>query len=293
MSTMFESIKAALNKKNSGRNGQGDILRLEIGNTYELKLLPNPKEPGKTFFHYYMHGWESFATGQYVSIISPTTFNERDPISEERFKILKLGSEAEKAKINKVRRGEKWFVNVYVVKDPVNPENEGKVKILRYGKQLDSIIMDAIEGADAEEFGEKVFDMNPGGAIFKVKVDKQQDFPSYTASRFTNSSKWFLPVDKQNEVLDNLHDITAIYDQKTFEETRNFFHTHYNVDAAPSKSDNKSDNKQDVNNQSDDDIIAELSGSGAGPVEPKETDVSNHEFDSSGDAEIDDILNDI
>lgn len=293
MSSMFESIKEALNKKSNGGNPQSDIIRMEIGNTYEFKILPNVKEPKKTFFEYYMHGWESFATGQYVQILSPTTFNERDPISEERFKILKLGSEEEKARINKVRRAQKWFVNVYVIKDPTNPENEGKVKILRYGKQLQTIIDNAIKGDDADEFGEKVFDLNKGGAIFKVKVEKQQDFPSYTASRFTTGTKWFLEPQEQALVCNSIHNLEGIYDQKSFEEVQAFFNTHYHVDvkASEKKAEPKAQNAKKESAKSDDDLIKELSGSGATDFDTDGTGVSKDGFDSSGDAEIDDILN--
>jgi hypothetical protein len=289
---MFESIKEALNKKSSG-GGQSDILKTEIGNTYEVKVLPNVKNPKKTFFEYYMHGWESFATGQYVQILSPTTFNERDPISEERFKILKLGSEAEKAKVNKVRRAQKWLVNVLVIKDPVNPENEGKVKILRYGKQLQTIIDEAIKGADAEEFGEAVFDMNAGGAILKIKVDKQQEFPSYTSSRFVINNKWSLDPQEQKRVCDSIHDLESLYDRKSFDEVLTFFNTHYHVDVktAEKAADNANNSKSAA--KSDDDLIAELSGSGSTTFDSTDKDVSNDGFDSAGDAEIDDILKDL
>lgn len=292
MSSMFESIKEALNKKSSGGNSsRSDILKLEIGNVYEFKILPNVQEPKKTFFEYFMHGWESFATGQYVQILSPTTYNERDPISEERFKILKLGSEADKTKINKVRRQQKWFVNVYVIKDPTNPENEGKVKILRYGKQLQTIIDNAIKGDDAEEFGEKVFDLNPGGAIFKVKVEKQQDFPSYTASRFTTGTKWSLDEAKQKEVCASIHNLEGIYDRKSFEEVQAFFNTHYHVESAAAEGAKSSGNKPAT--QSDDQLIAELSGSGSGEFDSSKTEVSKGGFDDTGDSDIDDILRDL
>ena len=34
------------------------------------------------------------------------------------------------------------------------PDNNGKVKILRYGKQLHKIIMDALTGDDSDDYGE-------------------------------------------------------------------------------------------------------------------------------------------
>ena len=82
-SSMFDSIKNALTNDKAS-TGLGDILRLEKNKMYTLRLLPNLKAPDKTFFHYYSHAWESFATGQYINCLSPTTFGERDPIGEDQ-----------------------------------------------------------------------------------------------------------------------------------------------------------------------------------------------------------------
>ena len=141
---IFQSIKSALAQSNND-SGLSNILRTEVGNTYTVRLLP-AKDPKNTFFHFYTHGWNSYATGKYVAATSPQTFGERDPISEERFRVLRSGTDAEKEKIKTIGRSEKWLVNVLVINDPVNAENNGQVKLLRYGKQLQKIILDAIEG---------------------------------------------------------------------------------------------------------------------------------------------------
>ena len=81
--SMFESIKDALVSENKSQSNFNDIISCKVGNTYTVRLLPFSKSPKDTFFHYYNHGWVSFATGQYVQALSPQTFGERDPIAEE------------------------------------------------------------------------------------------------------------------------------------------------------------------------------------------------------------------
>jgi len=291
--SIFESIKGALNDKKGG-SGFGDIMKMEVGKTYEVKILANVKEPKKTFFNYYIHGWDSFATGEYVSILSPATFNGRDPISEDRFKTLKHGTEEEQEKIKQVRRSEKWLVNVYVIKDPTNPENEGTVKILRYGKQLQKIILDAIEGDDAEEFGEKVFDLQPGNAILKIKVEEQGGYASYTSSRFTTGTKFSLSEQEQQTVFEQLHDLEAVHPAKSYEEVKEFFETHFYVNAENSNKTTKTTeaNKQKDVSDEDKDIIDELSGNDelSDSVKLDKTDSS---FETTGDAEIDELLAEI
>ena len=226
--SMFQSIKDALaSSESKGSATFNEIMQTKVGNTFTVRLLPFAKDPSKTFFHYYNHGWNSFATGQYVQTLSPQTFGERDPIAEERFKVLRTGSEEEKEKMQAIRRLEKWLVNVYVIDDPANPDNNGKVKILRYGKQLQKIITEAIEGEDAEEFGPRIFDLGEDGVNFKIKVEQQGDFPTYVSSRFTTAGKIDISEDKQKEIYDSAFDLTEVFTQKSYDELKDMLNEHY------------------------------------------------------------------
>ena len=225
--SMFESIKGALASNDSQKSRFSEILRCKPGNTYTVRLLPDSKSPADTFFHYFNTGWNSFATGQYVQTLSPQTFGDRCPISEERFKASRTGSEAEKEKAQAIRRQEKWLVNIYVIDDPVNPDNNGKVKLLSYGKQLHKIVTDAIEGDDAAEFGAKIFDLGDEGANFKIKCEQQGDYPTYVSSRFTTAGKIDLTEDRQKEVYDNTHELKTVFPLKSTDELKQMLSEHY------------------------------------------------------------------
>jgi len=233
-SSMFDSIKSALAADNdNNKSAIGDILKTPPGNTFTVRLLPYAKDPSKTFFHYYQHGWNSFATGQYTSAISLQTFGERDPIAEERYKILRTGNEEEKEKAKAIVRSEKWLVNVYVVNDPVNPENNGKVKMLRYGKQIHNIITDAIEGEDAAELGPRIFDLGPDGVNFRVKVEKQGDFPTYVSSKFGMPGAIDnLDEDRHNAIYENVFELSSVFSVKSANELKTMMDEHYYVRDA-------------------------------------------------------------
>ena len=126
-----------------------------------------------------------------------------------------------------VRRLEKWLVNVYVIDDPVNPDNNGKVKILRYGKQLQKIITEAIEGEDAEEFGPRIFDLGSDGVNFKIKVEQQGDFPTYVSSRFTSAGKVDLSEDQQKDIYEGAFDLTEVFTLKSYDELKDMLNEHY------------------------------------------------------------------
>ena len=227
-STMFQSIKDALvSDSKQNNNNYNEIMSCRPGNTYTVRLLPYTPNPGKTFFHYYNHGWVSYATGQYVQNLSPQTFGERDPIAEERYKVLRTGSEEEKERMQAVKRLEKWLVNVYVIDDPTKPDNNGKVKMLRYGKQLHKIITEAIEGEDAEEFGPRIFDLGPEGVSLKIKVEDQGGYPTYVSSRFTTAGKIEVSEDEQKKLYDNVFNLEEVFTLKSYDELKQMLNEHY------------------------------------------------------------------
>lgn len=226
--SMFESIKGALaDNSSSNQSSYTEIMQTRPGNVYTVRLLPFAKAPENTFYHYYNHGWTSFATGQYVQALSPQTYGERDPIAEERFRASRTGSEEEKEKAQAIRRMEKWLVNVYVIDDPSNPDNNGKVKMLRYGKQLQKIITEAIEGEDAEEFGPRIFDLGPDGVNFKIKVEQQGDYPTYVSSRFTTAGKIDLSEAEQEKIYNNVFDLTQVFPHKSYDDLKQMLDEHY------------------------------------------------------------------
>jgi len=226
--SMFESIKGALASSNeAGRSKFSEIMQTKPGNTYTVRLLPDGKSPADTFFHYYNMGWNSFATGQYVQALSPQTFGERCPINEERFRLSRTGNDTEKEKASALRRTEKWLVNVYVVDDPSNPDNNGKVKMLRYGKQLHKIITEAIEGEDAEEFGARIFDLGDDGVNFKIKCEQQGDYPTYVSSRFTGAGKLNLSEDQQNDIYGGTHTLKETFPAKSTDELTQMLNEHF------------------------------------------------------------------
>jgi hypothetical protein len=224
---MFESIKSALVKNNTQSKNK-DILKVEVGNTYTVRLLPNVKNPEKTFFHYYTFGWTSLCTGQYVAAVSPSSFGAKDPIAETRYRLLKNGTDEEKNKAKSIIRSEKWLVNAYVVNDPVTPENNGKIMVLRYGKQLHKIIMDAIEGEGAEDLGSRIFDLGEKGCSLKVKVEQQGDYPTYVSSKFS-MPKAVEGLDKAkiDGTYTNIIDLETVFTVKSYDDLKQMLNEHF------------------------------------------------------------------
>ena len=235
--SMFDQIKESLSSSDKKEGGNGlykEILKFSAGNTYQVRLVPNPNSPKETIFHYYNHGWNSNSTGKYVTALCPTTFGESCPIDAYYLKTYRNGTEAEKEAAKILSRKEAWMVNVYVVSDPENPENEGKVKILRYGKELAKIIESALEGDDAQEFGvEKVFDV-ANGSTLRIKCESRtgsnrgaKQMVTYASSKFLAPSKIDLTDTQLEEVYNSVHDLKAVNKQTTPAEMQRLLDEHF------------------------------------------------------------------
>lgn len=245
---MFETLRDSLSKKNdtSGNTLYKNIMKLEPGNTYLVRLIPNLKDINKTFFYHVQHGWNSFATGQYVSALSLPK-GEYDPIGQTRYKLLyKSNNDADKVKGAEIKRTEKWLANVLVVDDPINKQNNGKVMILRFGKQLHKIIEDAMKETD--DYGDRIFDLSERGCNLKIKVEKQGDFPYYGSSRFTAPKEIEgLDAKKQEQIYESGYDLENVFPRKNKEELEKMLEEHFFCTASvtPTSSQQKRDAEND------------------------------------------------
>jgi len=227
--TMFESIKESLENQKQGNGNFRDILKTEVGNSYIVRFVPNIKEADRTIYHYYHHGWNSHATGQYTTNLCPTTWGDRCPICEERIKLYQEGSEESKKKAFELKRKENWLINAYIVKDPKNDDNNNAIKIIRYGKQISKIIDEAISGEDAEEFGPAIFDLTEEGCNFRIKVETNEGgYPSYTSSKFLSKGEIKgLTQGKIEEIHDNIFELDKVFEPKDYDGLVEMLNEHF------------------------------------------------------------------
>jgi hypothetical protein len=208
-------------------------MKFEPGKTYVVRLVPNVTDPKSTMYHYYHHSWNSLCTGQFVTTLCPSTYGEQCPIDQLVLKTYNTGSAEEKEKIKPITRKENWFVNAYVITDPTNADNEGKVKVIRYGKELAKIINAAIDGDDADEFGVKIFDVAEGCSL-KIKCESRtgmggsRAFVTYSASKFTSPSKLEgIDAKKLDAIYEAAHDLSKFNKPKTYAELQRMLDQHF------------------------------------------------------------------
>lgn len=151
-----------------------------------LRFLPAPPDEDAAFVKLYNHGFQ--VNGKWLIENCPTSIGQQCPICTENSKLWNSGIDSNKKIVGQRKRKLSFYSNVYIVKNPANPELEGQVKLFRYGQK----IFDKILSAMKPEFeGDEIldpFDMWVG-ADFKVKVKTVKEssgasYPNYDESSF-------------------------------------------------------------------------------------------------------------
>jgi hypothetical protein len=226
-SSLFDSLKESLSTKSNTESSFKDFIKCEPDKTYVVRLLPNLQDSEKTRFHYWQHIFDSCVTGKKISVLCPNTYGEKCPIDEYRSKVWASKNEKSIEQAKPLRKTEKWLYSAYVISDPTNPENNGKVKILNAGVQLQKIIQSAIDGDDADEFGFKIFDLSENGCNLRIKVEKNDGgYPTYVSSRFMSSSK-IDSITDPDSVYDSVKDLFSIFTRKTYAEIKSLLDVHF------------------------------------------------------------------
>ena len=138
-SNSFEKLTQELTKLNQPQSGRDERIWTcqtdKAGNGYAvIRFLPAPAGEDVPFVRLFTHGFKG-AGGWYIEN-SLTTIGQQDPISELNTRLWNSGIEADKETVRKQKRQLNYYSNIYVVKDPANPANEGKVFLFRYGKKI-------------------------------------------------------------------------------------------------------------------------------------------------------------
>jgi len=154
----------------------------KTGNGYAvIRFLPAPDGEDLPWAKLYSHAFQG--PGGWFIENSLTTLGQKDPVSEYNSQLWNSGLESDKDVARKQKRKLSYYSNIYVVKDPVNPENEGKVFLFKFGKK----IFDKITAAMQPEFEDEE-PINPfdfwAGANFKLKIKKVAGYWNYDSSEF-------------------------------------------------------------------------------------------------------------
>ena len=179
-------VKEVEKMNNTGGSADDRNWKLECdksGNGYAvIRFLPAPDGEDLPFVKLYSHAFQG-PGGWYIEN-SLTTLGKKDPVSEYNTTLWNNGTDAGKETARKQKRKLTYISNIYVVKDPANPENEGKVFLYKYGKKIFDKLTAAMQPEFEDEEAIDPFDFWQG-ANFKLKAKNVAGYRNYDSSEFT------------------------------------------------------------------------------------------------------------
>ena len=207
----LESLIKETEKINSPSFGNGDDDRFwrtaldKSGNGYAvIRFLPAPAGEDVPWVRTFNHGFQG-PGGWYIEN-SLTTLGQKDPVSEYNTSLWNSGIEANKDIARKQKRRLTYISNIYIVKDPSNPENEGTVRLFKYGKKIFDKVNDMMNPSFEDETPVNPFDFWEG-ANFKMKIRKVDGFSNYDKSEFDNPAPLLEDDNKMEEIWKTQHSL--------------------------------------------------------------------------------------
>jgi len=190
LGSLTAKLVQQVEKMNKGSNGADERLwKPEVdkaGNGYAvIRFLPAVDGEDMPWAKLYTHAFQG-SGGWYIEN-SLTTLGSKDPVSEYNSQLWNSGIDADKEVARKQKRKLSYYSNIYVVKDPANPQNEGKVFLFRFGKKIFDKITASMQPEFEDEEAINPFDFW-AGANFKLKIKKVAGFWNYDSSEFAAPS---------------------------------------------------------------------------------------------------------
>ena len=182
--------------------------------TATIRFLPNQDPNELPWVRIFNHGFQG-PTGKWYIENSLTTIGQNDPVGELNSRLWNTGNEADKEIARKQKRKLTYIANVLIVSDPKHPENEGQVKLFRFGKKIFDKIMDKARPTFEDETPVNVFDLWEG-ADFKLRQRKVEGYANYDQSTFMEPSAIADSEDELLEVMGKVHDLKEFVDPKNF-----------------------------------------------------------------------------
>jgi hypothetical protein len=213
----IEKLNTSTNKNGNNSGGDERLWKLTVdkaGNGHAiLRFLPAPDGEDIPWVRIWDHGFQG-PGGWYIEN-SLTTLGKKDPVSEHNSKLWNSGIESNKDVARKQKRRLSYYSNVYVVSDPSNSENEGKVFLFKFGKKIFDKINDKMNPTYDDDEPINPFDLWEG-ANFKLRARQVTGFRNYDASEFDSQDALFDDDEKLEKTWKQEYSLQEFLEPKNF-----------------------------------------------------------------------------
>jgi gp32 DNA binding protein like len=186
------------------------------GNGYAaVRFLPSKTEDNLPFVKTYSHGFK-VGSKWYIEDCA-TTIGENCPVCENNTELWDSGLESDKKIVRERKRRLQFMSNIIVIKDPKNPDNEGKQFLYSFGQKIFDKLTTAMN--PPEEYGESPRDPFAffDGCVVKIKIKQKDGFRNYDDTTVEPAEDLFDgDEEKLSVVLESLYDLGEFTDPKKF-----------------------------------------------------------------------------
>ena len=237
--TMLDKIVKDLDsggKRNEKDNRFWSITRDKAGNgSAVIRILPPVNGDELPWVKSFSYAFQNPGTGKWYIQDSPTAIGLPDPVAEYNAAAYASKDESRIEEAKKRKRRNQFIANVLIVKDPANPENEGQVKLFKFGKK----ILDMIMSKAKPEFDDSdpifAWDIDEGCNL-RLRIKQVAGYPNYDSSEFAAQTPLAEDDAEIQSILDKAHrlgEFTAPEHFKSYDELKKLFDRAMFGDAAP------------------------------------------------------------
>jgi len=204
------------NSRDDTRFWQPDVDKAGNGMAI-IRFLPAPAADGDDalpWVRIFSHGFQG--PGGWLIDNCLTTLNEACPVCEHNSVLWNSGIEANKEIVRKQKRKLNYIANILVVSDPKHPENEGQIRLFKFGKKIFDKITEEMNPEFEDEKPVNPFDFWEG-ANFKLKIRQVEGYRNYDKSEFDSPQALFGgDDDKLEELWKKEYSLKEFTDRKNF-----------------------------------------------------------------------------
>lgn len=181
-----------------------------------IRFLQNTDQSELPWVKIFNHGFQG-PTGRWMIENCLTTLGKPCPVCELNTKLWNSTGDKDapaRKQVGVQKRKLSYIANILVINDPKHPENNGTVRLFKFGKKIFDMIMDKARPTFEDEQPVNVFSYWDG-ANFKLRMKTVDRYPNYDSSTWEDVSD--LGTDDEiGEIANSQHALTDFVDAKEF-----------------------------------------------------------------------------
>lgn len=153
-------------------------------------------------------------TGNWFIEESPSTIGKPDPVMELNAAAYASKDESRIAEAKTRKRRTQYISNIYIVKDPANPENDGTVKLFKYGAKIHEMIMGKAKPEFDDDTPILAWDLWEGCNL-KLRIKQVAGYPNYDSSEWMSVAP-LAEDDDLEAIIKKAHKLSEFTDPSRF-----------------------------------------------------------------------------